>query len=140
LELPESAVRLINSGVHASLTTISPGGWPQTTVVWVVHEEGELRMASLTMRQKLRNVARDPRITVSWISEARDKLGLPYYLVVRGRGQVTEGGAPEFLRRVAPSFIGPDIKFPGGDAPPDGFILHIQPERISGYGPWCDNA
>jgi PPOX class probable F420-dependent enzyme len=131
---------LINSGVHASLTTVSPNGWPQTTVVWVVHEEGELRMASLTMRQKLRNVMRDPRIAISWIAEDRDALGLPYYLVVRGRGEITEGGAPEFLRRIAPSFIGPEIRFPRGDDPPDGFILHIRPERIAGYGPWCDNA
>lgn len=140
IEIPASAIDLINSGAHAHLTTIDRDGSPQTTIVWVVYEDGELLSASLTMRQKLRNVNRDPRITVSWLSDERDKLGLPYYLVVRGTGEVTEGGAPDFLRRNAPRFIGPDTKFPRGDDPPEGYMLHIRPERILGYGPWAENS
>ncbi len=140
IQIPESAIDLIHSGAHAHLTTINPDGAPQTSIVWVIHEEGELRMASLTQRQKLHNVRRDPRVSISWISLERDKLGLPYYLVVRGHAEVTEGGAPDFLRRAAPLFIGPDVKFPRGDDPPEGYIMHIRPEKILGYGPWCDNA
>ena len=92
------------------------------------------------MRHKLRNVTRDPRVTVSWLSPQHDALGLPYYLVVRGHGEITEGGAPELLRRIAPRFIGPGVKFPRGDDPPEGFVLRIRPERIFGYGPWMENA
>jgi PPOX class probable F420-dependent enzyme len=139
-ELPQSAIELINSGAHAHLTTVSGDGTPQTSLVWVVHEEGELRMASLTIRQKLRNIRRDPRVTISWESPERDKLRLPYYLVIYGRGEISEGGAPEFLRRVAPQFLGPGIKFPRGDDPPEGYMLHIQPERLFGYGPWANNT
>ncbi len=140
IELPPSAIELINSGLHAHLTTIDADGWPQTSIVWVVYEEGELRMASLTPRKKLRNVERDPRVSISWLSDERDKMRLPYYLVIRGQGEVTEGGAPEFLRRVAPRFIGPGIPFPRGENHPEGFILRITPEKIIGYGPWKDNA
>lgn len=93
LELPDSAVELINSGVHTHLTTLNEDGWPQTSLVGVVAEEGELRMASLTIRHKLRNLQRDPRRSISWESLERDKIRLPYYLVVRGHAEVTEGGA-----------------------------------------------
>ena len=88
-ELPQSAVDLINSGAHAHLTTINRDGSPQTSLVWVVYEDGELRMASLTIRRKLRNINRDPRLSISWESPERDKLRLPYYLVIYGRGEVT---------------------------------------------------
>jgi PPOX class probable F420-dependent enzyme len=127
--------------VHAHLSTINREGWPQTSLVWVVYEEGELRMASLTIRQKLRNVMRDPRVSISWESPERDKVGLPYYLVVRGRGHVTEGGAAELVRRISPRFIGLDVKYPRREhAPEEGYILHIQPEWMFGYGPWADNT
>jgi PPOX class probable F420-dependent enzyme len=139
-QIPQSAVDLIESGAHAHLTTINADGSPQTSVVWVAHEDGELHVASLTMRQKLRNVRRDPRVGVSWLSSERDRLRLPYYLVIRGHATVTEGGAPELLRRIAPRFIGPDIPFPRGDDPPEGYVLRIRPEHIGGYGPWADNA
>ena len=138
--LPQSAIDLINSGAHAHLTTLNADGWPQTSIVWVAHEEGELRMASLTMRQKLRNVRRYPRVSLSWIAPERDRLGLPYYLVVRGRGEITEGGGPDLLRRIAPRFLGPDVKFPRGDDPPEGYILRVRPEKMLGYGPWCENT
>ena len=140
-ELPGSAIALINSGAHAHLTTIGRDGGAQTSLVWVVHEHGELRMASLTMRQKLRNIIRDPRVSISWESPQRDRIGLPYYLVVRGHGHITDGGAAELVRRIAPRFIGPDARYPRSEhAPEEGYILHITPQSLFGYGPWAHNT
>jgi PPOX class probable F420-dependent enzyme len=136
-ELPRSAQDLIASGVHAHLATINPDGTPQITMVWATVDEGEICVASLTPRQKLRNVARDPRVTVSFESPDRDEMGLRHYLVVYGRARVTEGGAPAFLRRLAPRYLGPDVKFPRGDDPPEGWVMRIAPERWLGHGPWA---
>lgn len=135
--LPESAQELIESGVHAHLATINPDGSPQLSMVWTTIENGEICVASLTDRQKLRNVRRDPRVSLSYESPERDdQQGLHYYLVVSGTARFTEGGGPALLRRIAPRYLEPGVKFPRGDNPPEGWIMRIAPERWRGYGPW----
>ncbi len=137
VELPASAVALIESGAHAHLATINPDGTPQLSLVWATIEDGEICVASLTHRQKLANVRRDPRVAVSFESkETDDGAGLAYYLFVRGRARLTEGGAPTLLRRIAPRYLEPGVKFPRGDDSPEGWIMRIAPESWRGYGPW----
>jgi hypothetical protein len=58
------------------------------------------------------------------------------YLVVRGSARVEEGGGAELLQRLAQVYLGPNVKFPPTDDPPDGFVLRITPERLGGFGPW----
>jgi hypothetical protein len=59
-------------------------------------------------------------------------MGLGEYLVVRGTGRVTEGGAAELLKRLARVYLGPDVRLaPGTDHPP-GMILRIRPEHVGG--------
>jgi len=138
IELPETARALIESGVHGHLGTINPNGTPQQTVVWVGIEDGELCVPALTPRRKLRNVEREPRVVVTFESPDGDvATGLRFYLGVRGRARVTDGGAPDLLRRLAPRYLGAGVKFPRGDDPPEGWIMRIAPERIFGYGPWA---
>jgi PPOX class probable F420-dependent enzyme len=138
IELSPSAVELIESGVHAHLATVNPDGTPQLSMVWSAVEDGEICVASLTPRRKLDNVRRNPAVAVSYESDARDgQQGLRYYLVVKGAARITEGGAAPFLRRIAARYVGPDVKFPRGDNPPEqGWIMRIEPQRILGYGPW----
>ncbi len=137
IELPASARTLIESGAHGHLATVNPNGSPQQTVVWAGIEDGELCVPALTPRRKLRNVERDPRVVITFESaEGDDVTGLRFYLGIRGRARVTEGGAPDLLRRLAPHYLEPGVKFPRGDDPPEGWIMRIAPERIYGYGPW----
>jgi hypothetical protein len=137
LALPASAVQLINSGVHAHLATISADGRPQLSMVWSTVEDGEICVASLTPRQKLRNVKRDARVSIAYeSSEHDDQQGLRYYLVVEGLARVRAGGAPELLRRIAPRYLAPGVKFPRGDNPPPGWLIRVAPVRWRGYGPW----
>ncbi len=137
VQLPPSAVELIESGAHAHLATINPDGTPQLSMVWAALEDGELCIASLTPRQKLTNVRRDPRVALSFQSPTVDDgQGLTHYLVVRGRARITEGGGPAFLRRIAPRFLQPGVKFPRGDDPPEGWIMRIAVESWRGHGPW----
>jgi len=140
--LPPSAVALIESGVHGHLATINKDGSPQMSMVWVGVEDDELVVAALTRRLKLENVERDPRVVINFESSEHDAAGergsggLRYYLSVRGRARVTEGGAPALLRKLAPRYVGPDVKFPRSDDPPEGWIMRITPESWHGYGPW----
>jgi PPOX class probable F420-dependent enzyme len=137
IELPPSAVELIESGAHAHLATVNPDGSPQLSMVWSAVEDGEICIASLTPRRKLDNVRANPNVSVSYETGRKDdQQGLMYYLVVKGTARVTDGGATPFLRRIAPRYVG-DVKFPRGDNPPEqGWIMRIAPQRILGYGPW----
>jgi PPOX class probable F420-dependent enzyme len=138
VELPPSALALIDSAAHVHLATVNPDGRPQVTMVWSTVEDGEICIGSCTrhMRQKLRNVQRDPRVTLSYESPDRDEVGLSYNIVIYGTARLTQGGAPALVRRLAPRFLYPGVQFPRGDNPPEGWIMRITPERWHGYGPW----
>ena len=136
MTLPDSARELIESGALGHLVTISPDGSPQLTCVWVGLDGGEIVSGHIGLRQKLRNVARDPRVALSLEGTVVQPPGLKQYLVVHGRARITDGGAPELLQRLAHVYLGPDVKFPPMDDPPPGQVLRIAPERIGGVGPW----
>jgi PPOX class probable F420-dependent enzyme len=68
----------------AALTTLLPGGHPQTQVMWVDANEQHLLINTEVHRQKFRNVERDPRVTVT-IWDKEDP-----YRFVEVRGEVVE--------------------------------------------------
>jgi PPOX class probable F420-dependent enzyme len=62
--IPESHRDLLQSPVHGVLTTLMPGGAPQSSVVWVDYDGEHLLLNTTLERQKGRNLRRDPRATV----------------------------------------------------------------------------
>jgi PPOX class probable F420-dependent enzyme len=137
MELPESARELIESASLAHLVTLNADGSPQVSCVWVGLDGDEIVSGHLRSdQQKLRNVARDPRVTLSIEGTELQPPGLKQYLVVHGRGRLVEGGAPELLQRLAHVYLGPEVKFPPMDDPPPGHVLRITVDRIGGVGPW----
>jgi PPOX class probable F420-dependent enzyme len=129
--------KALTAGRLAHLVTLNADGSPQVSIVWVGVENGEIVSGHLGERRKLSNVRRDPRVVLSMECAGRTQHGLDHYLVVRGRARITEGGAPSLLQRLARVYLGPDVRFPPMDNPPEGVILRITPERISGVGPWA---
>ena len=135
--LPEAARELIESGALGHLVTLNPDGSPQVTCIWVGLDGDELVSAHLAPDQrKLRNVRRDPRVTLSFEGTRVHPPGLKEYLVVHGRARLEEGGAPELLQRLAHVYLGPGVKFPPMDDPPPGHTMHVSVERVGGVGPW----
>ena len=135
--LPDSARELLESGALGHLVTLNADGSPQVSCVWVGLEGDEIVSGHLrASQQKLRNVARDPRVALTVEGTAIHPPGLKEYLVVHGRARVTEGGAPELLQRLAHVYLGPDVEFPRMENPPPGVVLRITPERLLGVGPW----
>jgi PPOX class probable F420-dependent enzyme len=135
--LPDSARELLESDALAHLVTLNRDGSPQVSCVWVGLEGDEIVSGHLrASQQKLRNVARDPRIVLSVEGTAIHPPGLKEYLIVHGRARVEEGGAPELLQRLAYVYLGPGVRFPPMEDPPPGVVLRITPERLGGVGPW----
>jgi PPOX class probable F420-dependent enzyme len=137
--LNDAARELISSGALGHMVTINEDGSPQVAVVWVGVDGDELVTAHLDGRQrKLRNIRRDPRVSISFEADTANPVGMRHYLVVHGTARITEGGAPELLQRLAHTYVGPDVTFPPMPDPPPGFVVRIQPTRLSGAGPWAD--
>lgn len=131
-------VRLALAAGHlAHLTTLNPDGSPHVTVVWIGIVGDDIVCAHLVELKKVRNIRRDPRVVVSLLTGGKNSMGLDEYLVVAGRADISEGGAPELLQRLAETYIGPGAKFPPMEDPPAGFITHITIERVGGVGPWA---
>jgi PPOX class probable F420-dependent enzyme len=140
MRLSDAAQNLLESAALAHLVTLNADGSPQVSLVWVGLDGDEIVSGHLDERQKLRNVRRDPRVTLSLETGGRNPIGLDHYLIVHGRARVAEGGAPELLQRLAEVYIGPGVRFPPMDDPPSGFVLRITPERVGGIGPWAGPA
>ena len=136
IPFPEAARELLDSDAVAQVVTIDEDGGPHVTAAWVGIEGDEIVLATLPDQRKLRNLRRDPRMALSVPSTRTNEWGLLEYLVVYGTARVTEGGAAEMLQRLAHTYLGPDVVFPGMPDPPPGFVTRITPERIGGVGPW----
>ena len=138
--IPESARAVLESDALAHLVTLNPDGSPQVSIVWVGLEGDVIVSGHLREQQKLRNVRRDPRVSLSLETGNTNAMGLREYLVAHGRATIEEGGAPELLQRLAHTYIGPDVKFPPMPDPPPGFRLCITVERVGGIGPWAQGG
>jgi PPOX class probable F420-dependent enzyme len=62
--VPPPLIPLLESTAIAFISTIGPTGAPQTTPQWFLWEDGALRFSLVDGRQKLRNLRRDPRLSV----------------------------------------------------------------------------
>jgi PPOX class probable F420-dependent enzyme len=141
MKLDAHAHALIGSGADATLVTLNPDGSPQVSVVWVaLHTtpdgDDEIVTAHLMEHKKVRNARRDDRVALTVLSTDRSAPMTPY-LAINGTARIEEGGAPELLRELAKTMIGPDAKFPPMDDPPPGYITHISIKQIGGLGPWA---
>ena len=135
MDIPESAHAVVESGRLAHLVTINRDGSPHVTIVWVGMDAGDIVIGKLTEDHKVRNIRRDPRVSIS-IEADGDQMGLQNHLVVEGTATITPGGAPELLGALAQRYIGPGVTFPPMPDPPPGFVIRISPTRVRGMGPW----
>jgi len=135
-ELHPRVREILEGDTLAMLTTLGPDGSPHTSGIWVDVDGDEIVSGHLGFYRKLRHVERDPRVSYSFVPGSLTSQGLHEYLVIYGSARVTEGGAPELLQKLAHVYMGPDVVFPGPDAPP-GWVLRTRIERVAGHGPWA---
>jgi PPOX class probable F420-dependent enzyme len=136
LLIPESVRTVLESDKLAHVSTIDRDGSPHVTCAWVGVDRDEICIGTVSDQRKLQNIRHDPRVALSIETDALNPMGLKEYLVVYGRARITEGGAPELLRRLAATYLGPGVDFPPPGAPP-GFVTRITPDRYGGVGPWA---
>ncbi len=121
----DDGVRQLASGKNfAALTTLLPGGQPQTHVMWVHCDDEHLLINTEVHRRKFKNVEADPRVTVAiWDAEN------PYsFAEVRGRvvETITGDDALASINALAQKYTGADY---APEIQSERVILKIAPDR-----------
>ena len=132
IQLSESALRLVDGKNYAVLATVNPDGSPQTSVVWVGRDGGDLLFSTVEGRVKHRNMMRDPRVSVSIIDSADPE----NYVELRGRVSMTPDVGRAVDTQLSWKYDGRD---PGEEAQ-DVAVLNHHPFGAAGRARGVDDV
>lgn len=123
----ESARALLDAKNFASVATLGPGGAPQNSVVWIKREGDTVLFSSTAGRQKVRNLQRDPRISLSVFDLAN-----PYTSVeIRGTAEILPDEAKRLPYELSHKYLGIDPPAEKDDEV--RVIIRVVPEKIVGF-------
>ena len=134
IPLSEATLALLDGKNYAVLATVSPEGSPQTSVMWVGRDGGDVLFSTVSVRVKHRNMSRDPRVSVTVIDSSDPE----NYVELRGRVSMT----PDVGRRVDTEL---SWKYDGKDPDPDRpgavrVIVRMVVEKAAGQAALTDLA
>lgn len=118
--------KILKAPAFAHMATINADGSPQVSPVWVDVDGDNVIVNSEEKRLKIRNVERDPRVTLSVQNPEN-----PYsYVEIRGRvTDITEKGASDHIDKMAKKYMDQD-KYPYNQPDDVRVLLTIEPERV----------
>jgi PPOX class probable F420-dependent enzyme len=127
MSLDEDVIRLAKGTNHATVVTLMPDGQPQALLTWVDTDGEHILVNTEPQRQKARNLARDPRVTVLIRAEdnAHD------WAEIRGHitGTITGDEARRHIDELARKYTGKDYQAPIG---PEGrVIFQITADKVN---------
>jgi PPOX class probable F420-dependent enzyme len=127
--IPDDAVHLLEGTHLAHIATINADGSPQVTPVWVDHDGDTVLINTARGRLKDRNLARDPRVSISIVDAAN-----PYQpLLIQGKAvEITEDGADGHIDKLAKRYLDEDV-YPFRGPGEVRLLVRIAPDRVS-YG------
>jgi PPOX class probable F420-dependent enzyme len=118
---------LLDGRNFATVATLNRDGGPQTSVVWIAREGDTVLFSTSAGRQKARNLARDPRVSVTVFDVAN-----PYRSVdIRGTAELTEDPDKSLPRTLSHKYLGEDP--PAEPADVLRLIVRVTPRKITGF-------
>jgi PPOX class probable F420-dependent enzyme len=119
--------KLLDGRNFATVATLNRDGDPQTSVVWIAREENAVVFSTTAGRQKGRNLARDPRISLTVFD-----IENPYQTVeIRGTVELTEDPEKALSRKLSQKYLGEDP--PAESAEVLRLIVRVIPQKVSGF-------
>jgi PPOX class probable F420-dependent enzyme len=123
----DATLRLLDGPNYAVLATVNPDGSPQTSVIWIGRDGADLFFSTVQGRVKHKNMARDPRVSVTVIDAADPE----NYVELRGRVSI----APDVGRRMDTAL---SWKYDGKDPDPDRpgavrVVVRMVVDKATGY-------
>jgi PPOX class probable F420-dependent enzyme len=139
-KLPTSTHRLFDTDRYATFVTVNPDGSPHVTLMWLSRDGDDLLFGTESRRVKIRNLRRNPNVTVLIEDDRNTPAGLRQHLIVRGTVTLDGPGIPDrfaaFMDRQSRRYLGTDYPFANRTSP-TALIGRIQVEGVSGVGPWA---
>jgi len=123
----EATRDLLDGRNFATVATLNPDGGPQTSVVWILREGGTVAFSTTAGRRKARNLARDPRVSVSVFDT-----GNPYHSVeIRGTAELVEDTGKSLPKALSRKYL-------GEDPPPEPdevvrLIVRVTPDKVNTF-------
>src|SRR6266571_3517811 len=126
MPLDEDVTRLARGKNLATVVTLMPSGQPQALLTWVDADDEHVLINTEPQRQRSRNVARDPRITVLIHGEDPQD-----WAEVRGHVAETVDGdeARRHIDELSRKYTGHDFTAPVG--PHGRVILKVTPDKVN---------
>ena len=127
MTLNDATLRLLDGKNYAVLATVNPDGSPQTSVIWVGRDGGDVLFSTVEGRKKHRNMVRDPRVSISVI----DWVDPENYIELRGRVSMTPDVGRQLDTQLSWKYDGKD---PGEDRPGAvRVVVRLVVEKITGH-------
>lgn len=119
--------RLAKANTLATVVTQMPDGSFQAMPLWVDCDDDYVLINTEPQRQRAKNVARNPRMTVLLVSRESDW----DWIEVRGEVVETVGGqeARDHIDALSRKYLGRDYPNPVG--PQGRIILKVRPDRVT---------
>jgi PPOX class probable F420-dependent enzyme len=119
--------QLLDGRNFATVATVNPDGGPQSSVVWFLRDGDTILFSVISNRQKARNLARDPRVSVSVFD-----LTNPYHSVeIRGTAELIADEPKDLGRRLSQKYLGTDP--PPEPAEVNRLIVRVTPEKVATF-------
>jgi PPOX class probable F420-dependent enzyme len=124
----DDSVRTLLDGKNfASVATLGPDGAPHNSVVWIKREDDTVLFSSTAGRQKVRNLQRDPRISLSVFDLAN-----PYSSIeIRGTAEILPDEHKRLPHELSHKYLGIDP--PGEKDDEIRLIIRVLPRKIVGF-------
>jgi PPOX class probable F420-dependent enzyme len=129
--IPSSHADLLDSTALAHVATVGPDGEPQNNPVWFgLDNDGNILFSQTKIRQKYKNVQREPRVALSIVDPAN-----PYrYLEIRGVVErIDEDPDRAFINAMAKKYLNEDI-YPWHQEGDERVVIVIRPEHTTTMG------
>lgn len=121
---------LLKEKVFVHLATTNKDGSPQVSPLWVDYRDGEIIVNSEEHRLKVKNMKRDPRVSLSVQDPSK-----PYkYVQIKGRvTEITRTGGAEGIDALAKKYLNEE-KYPWNEPADVRVAIRIKPEKVYQQG------
>ena len=127
--IPDDVKAMLDEPVYVHLATINPDGSPQVSVIWIERDGDLLRFSTVVGRVKPRNLARDPRVALSFSPPDR-----PFRNVtLSGRVIELEERGMDLIDRLAHKYTGSE-RYEWAKEGQVRIDATIEVDRVSVYG------
>ncbi|MDL4776949.1 MULTISPECIES: PPOX class F420-dependent oxidoreductase [Thermomonosporaceae] len=127
--LEEPVRRILDGKNFATVATLGPDGSPQASVVWIKRDGDTILFSTTKGRQKAKNLAVDPRVSVSVFDLAN-----PYDSAeIRGAAELTLDEDKRLPHELSQRYLGEDPPKPEpGEV---RLIVRVVPEKVIHFTP-----